>query len=375
VHKVHLRYKNQTPRERTWTIHLISLEKVLKASLLVFVGFKLLTLLGHDVHEWAADFVNRHHVELADRYVKPLLDKLIGVGDRQLREFSVVAFVYAGILYIEGIGLWLQKRWAEYLTTIATVLFIPVEIYEIYERVTWVRVLALAINIFIVWYLWTRLRDENARSREATFVKICGITNLDDARQAVKAGADALGFNFYPGSKRYIAPERAAPIAAALGGKVSKIGVFVNAAPAEIADIFTRVGLDAVQLHGDEDEQFQHELRDLLPESTQIIRALRLRRGEKPVHSETADAVLIDAFSETEFGGTGNASEWEAARELVDKGAVVYLAGGLTPENVAEAVAAVHPFAVDACSGLERSPGLKDPAKVEMFIKGAKQAI
>ncbi len=375
MHKVHLRYRYQTPRERTWTIHLISLEKVLKASLLVFVGFKLLTLLGHDVHEWASDFVNRHHVQMVDRYVQPLLDKLIGVGDRQLREFSVVAFAYAGILYIEGVGLWLQKRWAEYLTTIATVLFIPFEVYEIYERVTWVRVLALAINIFIVWYLWTRLRDETAESKHTTFVKICGITNLDDAKQAVGAGADALGFNFYPASKRFITPERAAPIAAAIGARVCKIGVFVNSAPADIADVFEHVGLDAIQLHGDEDASFVQELRSLLPESTQIIRAVRLKGNDGVISPDTADAILIDAFSEADFGGTGEISNWAAARELVEEGAIVYLAGGLNPENVSDAVAQVHPFAVDACSGLERSPGLKDPSKVESFIRLAKQAI
>lgn len=160
MHKPHLRYKDQTPQERTWTIHFISIEKVVKATVLVALGFKLLSLFDQDVHGWAVDFASRHGIDLANRYVEGLLGRLTGVGNTQIVQFSIVAFVYAAILYVEGIGLWLQKRWAEWLTAIATGLFIPIEIYEFYERATWVRAGLIVLNCFVVWYLVTRLQDE-----------------------------------------------------------------------------------------------------------------------------------------------------------------------------------------------------------------------
>lgn len=369
MHKIHLRYKDQTPRERTWTIHLISLEKVLKATVLVVIGFKLLTLLGRDVHEWALDFVNRHAIGSANRYVQAVLDRLAGVGDLQIKQFSIAAFLYAGILYVEGIGLWLQKRWAEYLTAIATALFIPVEIYEIYERPTWVRLAALGINIFIVWYLSTRLRDEKAERRHLTFVKICGITNVGDARHAKRAGADAIGFNFYPQSPRYILPDRAALISDAIGKRLSKIGVFVNCLPAEICEIVDKVGLDAVQLHGDEAGEMVDQLREVLPANLQIIKATRSSDSET-----AADAVLVDAPT-SEFGGSGEMSDWDAAARLVEEGKIVYLAGGLDADNVRDAIRRVRPFAVDACSKLEKTPGLKNRRKVAAFIRAAKRRV
>jgi phosphoribosylanthranilate isomerase len=369
VHKPHLRYRDQTPRERTWTIHLISLEKVLKATVLVVVGFKLLSFLGKDVHEWAVEFVARHRFAVIDRYIQPALDHLVGVGDRQLKQFSVAAFGYAGILFVEGIGLWLQKRWAEYLTAIATALFIPFEIYEISQRLTWVRCGALGINLFIVWYLVTRLRDETVEAKHLTFVKICGITNMGDAKHACRAGADAIGFNFYPKSKRYIVPERAATIARAVGRKVFKVGVFVNCPADEIREVAEMVRLDAVQLHGDEPEEVVTELRSLLPQNTQIIKAVRSGDAATDAH-----AIIIDAVN-SEYGGSGETSDWDAAAKLVKEKKIVYLAGGLGADNVEDAIRLVHPFAVDACSRLEKSPGLKDRRKVAAFIKAAKQKI
>ena len=162
--KPHLRYKNQTRRERTWTIHFISIEKVVKGILLLAITYKLLSLLGSDVHEWATEFVNHHGINEANKYVHSVLEKLIGVDNKQLVTLSVIASLYAGLLFTEGIGLWLQKRWAEYLTAISTALFIPVEIYEIYKRFTWIRIAILVINLFIVWYLATRLKDESKRA-------------------------------------------------------------------------------------------------------------------------------------------------------------------------------------------------------------------
>lgn len=375
MRRPHLRYKYQTPRERTWTIHLISLEKVLKATVMVFVGFKLLTLLGSDVHEWASDFVTRHGIDAANRYVEPLLNKLVGVGDRQLKQFSVAAFGYSSMLYIEGIGLWLQKRWAEYLTVIATALFIPVEIYEILERPTWVRFGALGINIFIVWYLSTRLRDEVAAGPAKTFVKICGITNLEDAECVLEAGADAIGFNFYENSPRFILPQQAAGIAELVGAKALKVGVFVNDPVDEVVEIADRVGLDAVQIHGDEGDEYYDQLRRQLPRDVEMIRAIRVGSPVTPTRIPTAEAILLDAYSKDEFGGTGESFDWETAKKITATNHRVYLAGGLGPDNVGEAIARTNPFAVDACSRLEKRPGVKDHEKVREFVKAAKGEI
>jgi uncharacterized membrane protein (DUF2068 family) len=112
------------------------------------------------VHEWAADLVTRHGIDVANRFVAAILERLVGVTARQVTIWSAIAFVYAVLLFTEGVGLWLQKRWAEYLTVGATAALLPVEIYELFQHFTIVRVVILAINIFIVWYLVTRLRDE-----------------------------------------------------------------------------------------------------------------------------------------------------------------------------------------------------------------------
>ena len=162
----HLRYKKQTGRERTLTIHLISIEKTVKAVVLIVVGLKLLTLFNQDVHAWASEFVTRHGIDVGNRFVHAALQRLVGVTNGQIVTFGVVALVYSTILLIEATGLWLQKRWAEYLTAISTALLLPLEMYEMYERFTWVRIAIFVINIFIVWYLATRLRDEKAEDLE-----------------------------------------------------------------------------------------------------------------------------------------------------------------------------------------------------------------
>jgi uncharacterized membrane protein (DUF2068 family) len=158
--KHHLRYRNQTPRERTWTIHLIAAEKVIKATVVIVISVKVLTLMGRDVHEWAADLVTRHGIDVANRYVHSMLEKLVRLDDNGLIRFSTIGFAYAALLYVEGIGLWIQKRWAEYLTVIGSALLIPLDVYELFAKFTWVRLLIFAVNLFIVWYLATRLRDE-----------------------------------------------------------------------------------------------------------------------------------------------------------------------------------------------------------------------
>lgn len=375
-----LRYKDQNRRERTWTIHFIALEKAVKGLVLLAVAFKMLTLFDRDVHAWTEDFISRHGIDLTNRYVHTALERLIGIGNKQLAAFSLVAAIYAGLLFTESIGLWLQKRWAEYLTAIATALFIPIELYELYERFTWIRISILVLNIFVVWYLATRLNDEKkemitpAESLNMR-VKICGITNLSDAKNAADSGADAIGFNFFKGSKRYISPAAAAPIVDAIIMRVEKIGVFVNATIEEIIDAEDTAQLDVIQLHGDETPEFIAQLR--LESDTPIIKAVRVGAGFEPkdVLKFNADAILLDAYSADERGGTGTTIDWVVAGQVAALVAQLYLAGGLSVENVAEAVSTVKPFSVDACSLLEKSPGVKDHDRVAAFIRAAKEAL
>jgi uncharacterized membrane protein (DUF2068 family) len=160
MNKPHIRYKNQTPKERTWTIHILAIVKFVKGVLLLIVGIKLLTLINKDAADVFEAFITRHGIDSGNRIVQTIAEKLEGVGKTQMILFSVGSFFYSALQLTEGIGLWMQKRWAEFLTVIATSLLIPVEIYEIFEKFTWVRVIVFAANIFIVWYLATRLKDE-----------------------------------------------------------------------------------------------------------------------------------------------------------------------------------------------------------------------
>jgi phosphoribosylanthranilate isomerase len=205
-----------------------------------------------------------------------------------------------------------------------------------------------------------------------TKVKICGITNLRDALLAVEFGADALGFNFHRGSPRYIEPMAAGEICRQLPGRVLKVGVFVNEPIDSITNISGVAKLDAIQLHGDETEDFVRAIAERT--GLQTIKAFRVtHRFELEVLQRYApDAFLLDSWSATERGGTGEKFDWIAAtlaRQMVRK---LYLAGGLNPENVAEAIDTVGPYAVDACSGLESSKGIKDREKMRLFIERAK---
>ena len=353
--------------------------KVVKAAVLIAVAVKLLTLFDRDVHQWASDFVTRHGIDTAGRFVENALDKLAGIGNKQIVTFSVVAFAYSGLLLTEGVGLWMQKRWAEYLTVIATGIFIPLELYEIYERFTFVRLGILALNVFVVWYLVTRLRDERSEKSldvQTALVKICGITNLEDALHSIESGADALGFNFYWQSPRYICPADAKAICKDLP-RVSKVGIFVNASTQEIVDIVAEVGLDAVQLHGDETPEFIVTLRTGIPAGVKVIKALRVATefDSSDAAGYPADAVLLDAYSRDGYGGSGETFDWKTAAEVRSIVGELYLAGGLTAENVADAIRTVKPDYVDAASLLESSPGRKDPDKVAAFIKAAKGAL
>jgi len=201
------------------------------------------------------------------------------------------------------------------------------------------------------------------------FVKICGITNLDDARAAVDAGADALGFNFWRPGRRYMAPERVAEIAAALPVYVWRVGVFVDEEPREILRVAGEAGLTAVQFHGSEAPLVLEAIGGFTK-----LKAFRIGEQFRPdaLASYRADAFLLDGAGAAP-GGNGVAFDWERAIAAKPYGRIV-LAGGLTPENVGEAVRRVRPWGVDVASGVESGPGRKDPGKMERFVRAARGA-
>lgn len=197
-------------------------------------------------------------------------------------------------------------------------------------------------------------------------VKICGITNWSDARGAVEAGADFLGFNFYRESSRYIAPAVARRIVQRLPDKVSTVGVFVNKPEPEMLAIARRVGLDYVQLHGDETAEVVSRMR----RSFRVIKAIRVRdsfRASQLANFKRASSILLDGFDLRLRGGTGKSFNWKLAKSAGRK-RQIFLAGGLTPENAAEAVSAARPFAIDVCSGVESRPGKKDAAMMRALV-------
>ena len=201
-----------------------------------------------------------------------------------------------------------------------------------------------------------------------TKVKICGITNIEDALLSAKFGADALGFNFYEKSPRYIAPEKAREIIKELPAHVLKVGVFVNESLNEIIEIAATAKLDAIQLHGDETPEFARELK--AKTNLEIIKAFRVSLEFKPenVLQYEVDAILLDAYSQHEHGGTGEIFDWEIAKKVREIFPKMYLAGGLSAKNIAKAILAVKPFAVDACSSIEEVKGIKNHTKVKNFI-------
>ncbi|HJV34679.1 phosphoribosylanthranilate isomerase [Geomonas sp.] len=200
-----------------------------------------------------------------------------------------------------------------------------------------------------------------------TKVKICGITSLDDALLAAEAGADALGFIFFEKSPRNVEPERAARIIAALPPFVQAVGLFVNAELDYVNETADRCGLDIVQLHGEESPEYCRLVR------RRVMKALRVQGMESlaPMADYHVAGFVLDAYSPNAHGGTGETFDWECAIAAKEKGTVI-LAGGLTPDNVAAAVAKVAPYGVDVSSGVELSPGKKDREKVGKFIKQAK---
>lgn len=204
-----------------------------------------------------------------------------------------------------------------------------------------------------------------------TLVKICGITNLDDALAAVAAGADALGFNFYPRSPRYIKPETAGRIIKSLPDEVLTVGVFVNEALDVVENSTLVAGLSALQLHGTESPEYCQAL-----EGRYLIKVFATGSEFKPqtVLDYQVQAIMLDTYDGGTFGGTGKLSNWEIASKTRDLFPTLFLAGGLSGENVAEAIERVHPYAVDACSQLEKAPGQKDHARVRAFVTAVRNA-
>lgn len=200
-----------------------------------------------------------------------------------------------------------------------------------------------------------------------TKVKICGITNLDDALFAVEAGADALGFIFFDNSPRNLRPEDAAGIIEKLPPFVTAVGVFVNETPGRIRDIVRSTGLNAVQLHGDESPGFCKGL------GLKAIKAFRVRVKDdiNRLKGYEVSAFLLDTFKEGVHGGTGETFDWDIAIKAKRFGRII-LSGGLTPDNIREAVAKAAPYAVDVSSGVEERPGKKDLKKVRKFIEQVK---
>ncbi|NOZ25401.1 MAG: phosphoribosylanthranilate isomerase [Nitrospirae bacterium] len=197
-------------------------------------------------------------------------------------------------------------------------------------------------------------------------VKICGITRVEDALKAVEFGADALGFVFYRGSPRFVRPEAVRDIIRELPPFVTTVGVFVDEDPSRISEIVGASGLDVVQLHGSEPE----DVCSLWP---RVVKAFRVREltDLEPVVRYRVSAYLLDTYSPDMPGGTGQVFNWDIALEAKRFGPVI-LSGGLTPDNIDKAVRWVHPYAVDVSSGVEREKGVKDWAKMRLFIERAK---
>ena len=205
-------------------------------------------------------------------------------------------------------------------------------------------------------------------SQMSVQVKICGLTSVADALAAAAAGADMIGLMFSEQSPRLISLQTAAAISRALPPFVLKVGVFVNPDEAQVTEAIAAGGLNLLQFHGDEPSEFCTQF------GLMSVKALRVQNADSlaALENYATDAFLLDAYSKSGLGGTGEKFNWDLAIEAQKFGKPIFLAGGLTPANVADAVKKVNPFAVDVSSGVESAPGKKDAAKVRAFIAAVK---
>ncbi|HEY6217851.1 MAG TPA: phosphoribosylanthranilate isomerase [Pyrinomonadaceae bacterium] len=201
-----------------------------------------------------------------------------------------------------------------------------------------------------------------------TLIKICGITSLDDAHAAVAAGADALGFNFYKPSPRYITPENARGIIDTLPDSILTVGVFVNEeSPETVRAIADRSGIKAVQLHGEESPKYCRALNPVI-KNFSVSTSFDIDQ----ISAYEVDAIMLDTKDNRLHGGTGRVFDWSIAQQVSRIFPKLFLAGGLSPENVREAIEMVQPYAVDACSSLEDKPGIKNHERMRIFVNAAR---
>lgn len=212
--------------------------------------------------------------------------------------------------------------------------------------------------------LWNSARHVDLK------VKICGITSIDDAKAAADAGADALGFMFFPPSPRNLSIDTAAKITAHVSPFVLRVGVFVDPEPEFVFAAMSACGLNLLQFHGNESPEFCQQF------GIMTMKAFRVRDAESIacLSQYRTDAYLLDSYVAGRQGGTGEKFNWDLAIDAKKYRKPIFLAGGLTPLNVADAVTMVQPYGLDVSSGVESSPGLKDHEKIQVFIREAKKA-
>lgn len=202
-------------------------------------------------------------------------------------------------------------------------------------------------------------------------IKICGIRRREEAEAAVAAGAGLLGFNFWPGTPRYIPPAEAAAIIRSVPKEITAVGVFVDELPERVLEIAAETGLAALQLHGSETPEYLDRLG-----SYTKIKAVKVGGDFHPEalsRYRSADAFLLDSFVAGRHGGTGRTFEWALAAQAKPYGRII-LSGGLNAQNVGEALQQVHPWGVDVCSGVEAEPGRKDPERIREFVRAVRNA-
>jgi len=203
---------------------------------------------------------------------------------------------------------------------------------------------------------------------ESLFIKICGVTNADDALCAAESGADAIGFNFYPSSKRFIDPDQVNEICEALDMPIFRVGVFVNPARDYVETAIKKAALNAIQFSGNEIPG------DVSGYGRKVFKAIHISGVESlaAMNLYNVEAFLLDTYRDGDYGGTGETFDWDVARKAKQFGKVI-LAGGLTPKNVSAAVRLVRPYGVDVSSGVEVRPGVKDHKKIKDFIRRARE--